>query len=136
MAESDNPAVPINPLDPTQSDENSEAMPSGREFPAKYATNRPKYARERVLDYLLECEELMALTKVTTDRVKKMILCYYLDYGEQQLWTQIKEYKTGSYDEYKKKILEFHPAALKITKGDLATLRMVCQLFIGVMSKN
>ncbi|KAJ2934717.1 hypothetical protein H1R20_g2383, partial [Candolleomyces eurysporus] len=112
-------------LDPTAT-ENVEAMPSGQNFPPSYAKNRPHYEKSQILDYLAQCEEVMAINKVETDRVKKMILVYYLSYTEKQVWTQMSKYKTGTYEEFKEQVLSFHPQALKQAKGDLARLKLVC----------
>ncbi|RXW13246.1 hypothetical protein EST38_g12607 [Candolleomyces aberdarensis] len=112
-------------LDP-EITENVESMPSGQNFPPSYAKNRPHYEKSQILDYLAQCEEVMTINKVATDRVKKMILVYYLSYTEKQVWTQMSKYKLGTYDEFKEQVLSFHPQALKQAKGDLARLKLVC----------
>ena len=115
---------------------NVEAMPSGQAFPPSYAKNRPHYEKSQILDYLIQCEEVMAINGVTTDRVKKMILVYYLSYTEKQVWTQMSKYRTGTYQEFKDQILSFHPQALKQAKGDLARLKIVCAPYKDLQRKD
>ena len=123
-------------LDPSSTEEGLEKMPTGSSFPPSYAKNRPFYEKTNILDYLAQCEEVMAINHVETDRVKKMILVYYLSFSERQVWEQMSQYKLGTYAEFKNQILSFHPQAMKQAKGDLARLRLVCAPYKNVQRKD
>ncbi|KAJ2934217.1 hypothetical protein H1R20_g2869, partial [Candolleomyces eurysporus] len=113
-----------------------ESMPTGKQFPPNYASNRPRYEKSRILDYIQECEEVMAQNKVETDRIRKKILCYYLTYTERQVWIQMDKYKTGTYEQFKSQVLGFHPEALRQAKGDISHLRIVCVPYVGTKRKH
>lgn len=124
-------------LDPDVMDgEGLEAMPSGKSFPPNYATNRPRYEKSRILDYTQECEEVMLLNNVQSDRIKKKILCYYLSYSERQVWRQMPMYKAGTYEQFKNEVLSFHPSAMKQAKGDISHLRLVCVPYTNIKRKD
>ena len=123
-------------LDPTSNAEGVEKMPTGNSFPPSYAKNRPHYEKSQVLDYLDQCEEVMLLNDVQTDRVKKKILVYYLSYGERQVWEQMSKYKTGTYAEFRDQVLSFHPQAQKQDKGDLTRLKLVCAPYMNLQQRD
>ena len=123
-------------LDPEATGAGLENMPNGKLFPPNYASHRPRYERERVLDYITECEEVMSVNDVQTDRIKKKILCYYLNYTTRQIWQQMTNYKKGTYKAFKEEVMSFHPEALRQAKGDLANLRIVCGPFMNLLRRN
>ena len=123
-------------LDPFSDAEGVEKMPTGNSFPPSYAKNRPHYEKSQVLDYLAQCEEVMLLNNVQTDRVKKKILVYYLSYGERQVWEQMSKYKTGTYAEFRDQVLSFHPQAQKQAKGNLTRLKLVCAPYMNLQRRD
>ena len=120
-------------LDPDAVGDGLENMPNGKLFPPNYASHRPRYDRDRILDYIAECEEVMSVNEVKSDRIKKKILCYYLNYSTRQIWQQMAKYKTGTYQQFKDEVMSFHPEALRQAKGDLANLRIVCGPFMNLL---
>jgi hypothetical protein len=133
--ENDENTNPLNP-DATGLGAEAEELPtSKKEFPATYTNHRPKYDAqdpEKVLDYIKQCEDVMMACKITTDRIKKKVLVHYLDSLEHSYWTQMTNYKTGTYEEFKEEILRMHPAALAQKKGGMARLRGVCAAYQNI----
>ncbi|KAJ3539583.1 hypothetical protein NMY22_g4672 [Coprinellus aureogranulatus] len=105
----------------------SEDFPSGKGFPQSYSKNKPVYTLERVLEYFKEIDDIVRDQQLKTDRVKKQVLIFYLPIRDQQMWKEIPSYKKGTYEEFKKDVLQYHPDALAQVKGGLSALRRLCR---------
>lgn len=113
----------------------AEAFPNRREFPLSYSKNRPTYDDEKpelVLDYIKQCEDVIIACGVTTDRVRKQILVYFLGTQQRGYWKTMSKYTTGTYDEFKQEVIRYHPAAFAQEHGGVTQLRKICLSFQGV----
>ena len=117
-------------LDPSVENAENLPLPHGKKtFPTVYSNNRPQYNEMRpedVLEYFRACEDVMALNDITTDRQKKMTVVHFLDRNARELWTSHPEYKSGTYQAFKNKILLYHPGAQQAVRGSVSQLKRVC----------
>ncbi|PFH51058.1 hypothetical protein AMATHDRAFT_143568 [Amanita thiersii Skay4041] len=104
-------------------------------MPAPEAKDAPKFSSEKpetLRRYLTRMEELFNLHKVVDERQKKKHLGRYANAQTEEEWHTLRSFATGSYEDFRKEIIENYPAAATTEGGSLSTLKRICRKYEGL----
>lgn len=103
--------------------------PSCREAP-KFKKEEP----ENLLRFLKSYERLLTQVNITRDQEKLANVGQYVDARTENEWRAFESFQTGSWDAFKKELLQSYPEAVDFEEGSVQKLDEVCRnnLRIGV----
>ena len=125
--------TPYSNLDPEvdKDDDESFPVPDMPTVPKKLGVEVIEDDPTSIVLYLRQLN--MILGKVKSDRLKKFYMVFYItDLNLQDRWKAIKEYRTGTFAQYVRAVMNFYPAAAAIQHGSKAGLDMIFARYRGL----
>jgi hypothetical protein len=78
-------------------------------------------------------EDLFAESEVTSDNDKKISIGKYADQDSEEEWRALGTFEKGSWNDFKKELLDNYPEAAAAERGTPARLRQVCKEANGIV---
>jgi hypothetical protein len=108
-------------------------------MPARGHATAPKFSPDKPRElryYFKELDHLFTASTVTDEQKMKDFATRYLDFEVADLWENVAEFKTGSYEDFKKAILKLYPGSGEERKWTMADLDKLIgeQLRIGLLN--
>ena len=104
-------------------------------MPDPYARDAPKFHHDRPEElnrFIKRVEELFKAHKIEDDREKIRYLGSYADPKTENEWEGMTKYAEGTFEEFKKEIVESYPEASNQTRGSIKELKRIRDMYSGI----
>ena len=111
----------------TMGDRKQMVVPGTRDAP-KFSSSKPRELRR----FLRQLEDLWKEAGIESDEEKKESLGKYADQESEEEWRALDAYSEGTWDDFKKEILENYPEASAAERGTPARIRQIVKEADGI----
>lgn len=104
-------------------------------MPRRNSREAPRFSSEKpneILRFFTACEELFSECGVTDPKKKKEHVCSYADYESEEEWRILDKFASGTYEEWKKEVLEQYAEAENLVNGTLHNITALTKKFRGL----